>query len=148
MKHSFEIEIRETENREPSLFGTILTEGRAASERRELFAPGSVQWPSDGVEIAPGHFMPSEARAHPVRQRDGRLTISARATDALRKAVESGAKYMSVEFHALREKRTKGDIREILSALVVRAVVTKTPEFDTTAAEVRSKKQGRRPFWL
>ena len=140
MKHSFPVEIRETENREPTLIGTILTEGRAASERRELFAPGSVEWPAEGIEIAPDHYKPSEARAHPVRQRDGRLTISARATDGLREAVENGARYMSVEFHALREKRTKGDIREILSALVVRAACSKSPEYDTTAAEVRNKR--------
>ena len=146
MKHTFEIEIRQAEGREPELHGTMLTEGRAASERRELFAPGSVQWPSDGVEIAPSHFLPSEAKAHPVRQRDGRLTLRTRATDALRQAVESGAKFMSVEFHALKERRTKGDIREILSALVVRAALVPSPEYDTTAAEVRSKR-GRR-VWL
>ena len=107
MKHTFEIEIRQAEGREPELHGTMLTEGRAASERRELFAPGSVQWPSDGVEIAPSHFLPSEAKAHPVRQRDGRLTLRTRATDALRQAVESGAKFMSVEFHALKEPAHK-----------------------------------------
>ena len=67
MKHSFEIEIRQAEGREPELHGTMLTEGRAASERRELFAPGSVEWPAGGVEIAPSHVLPSEAKAHPVR---------------------------------------------------------------------------------
>ena len=146
MKHSFEIEIRQAEGREPELHGTMLTEGRAASERRELFVFGSVIWPTDGVEIAPSHFLPSEAKAHPVRQRDGRLTLRTRATDALRQAVESGAKFMSVEFHALKERRTKGDIREILSALVVRAALVPQPEYDTTAAELRNKR-GRR-VWL
>ena len=146
MKHSFEIEIRQAEGREPELHGTMLTEGRAARERLEIFAPGSVQWPSEGVEIAPSHALPSEAKAHPVRHSDGRLTLRTRATDALRQAVENGARFMSVEFHSLREKRTKGDIREILSALVVRAALVSNPEYDTTAAEVRSK-QGRR-VWL
>ena len=147
MKHSFEIEIRRAENREPELHGVMLTEGRAASGgRAELFVPGSVSWPTDGVEIAPHHDLPSETRAHPVRQADGRLTLRTRATDALRQAVESGSRYMSVEFHALRERRTQAGVREILSALVVRAALEKTPEYDTTAAEVRSK-QGRR-WWL
>ena len=146
MKHSFEIEIREAAGG-GELHGTMLTEGRAASGgRAELFTPGSVQWPSEGVEIAPGHELATEARAHPVRQRDGRLTLRTPATPALRQAVESGRKYMSVEFHALKERRTKGGIREVMSALVVRAALLKTPEYDTTAAEIRSK-QGRR-VWL
>ena len=56
MKYSFEIEIRESDNNyEPMLYGTILQEGRAASGgRREVFCtPGSVEWPSEGVAIAP-----------------------------------------------------------------------------------------------
>lgn len=146
MKHSFEVEIRQAAEG-GELHGVMLTEGRAASGgRAELFAPGSVQWPSEGVEIAPGHELATESRAHPVRQRDGRLTLRTRATDALRQAVESGRKYMSVEFHALKERRTQAGVREILTALVVRAALVKTPEYDTTAAEVRTK-QGRR-VWL
>ena len=146
MKHSFEIEIRQAETG-PELRGVMLTEGRAASGgRAEVFAPLSVQWPSEGVEISPSHDLPSETRAVPVREPDGKLTIQARATDALRQAVQAGARFMSVEFHALRERRTQGGIREILSALVVRAALAKTPEYDTTAAELRNK-QGRR-VWL
>lgn len=146
LKHSFEIEVRESEAG-PELHATMLTEGRAASGgRAEVFAPGSVQWPSEGVEIAPSHVLPAEARAQPVRQRDGKLTLRARATDALRAAVKSGSKFMSVEFHALEERTTAGGVREILRALVVRAALVPRPEYDTTAAEVRSK-QGRR-VWL
>lgn len=147
MKHSFEIEIRQAEGREPELIGTILTEGRAASGgRAEVFAPGSVQWPGEGVEIAPSHAAGAESRAHPVRERDGRLTIRARATAALRAAVESGAKYMSIEFHALEQRVTAGGVREILRALVVRAALVSDPEYDTTAAELRNKRRPR--VWL
>ena len=148
MKYSFSIELRQAdEGREPELHGVMLTEGRAASGgRAELFVPGSVQWPSEGVEVAPGHELPSEARAQPVRESDGRLTLRARATDALRQAVESGAKFMSVEFHALKERRTQAGVREILTALVVRAALVKRPEYDVTSAEIRAK-QGRR-VWL
>ena len=146
MKHSFEIEIREAAEG-GELHGVMLTEGRAASGgRAELFTPGSVQWPSEGVEIAPGHELATEARAHPVRQRDGRLTLRTRATEPLRQAVESGARFMSVEFHALRERRTKAGVREILSALVVRAALLKVPEYDCTSAEIRNTR--RRRVWL
>ena len=146
MKHSFEIELRQAERREPELIGTILTEGRAASGgRAEVFAPGSVSWPSEGVGISAGHGGATEARAHPVRQRNGELTIRARATEALRQAVEAGSRYMSVEFHALQERRTQGGVREILGALVQRAALVPNPEYDTTAAELRNKR-GRR-WW-
>ena len=89
-----------------------------------------------------------ETRAHPVRNRDGTLTIQARATDALKEAVEAGSKYMSVEFLALRERTTKGGVREILSALVPRAALVPNPEYDSTAAEVRSQKSKRIRIWL
>ena len=147
MKHSFEIEVRQAEDGAPELRGTMLQEGRAATGgRAEVFAPLSVQWPSGGVEIAPSHDLPTETRAVPVRETDGRLTVRTQATDSLRAAVENGARYMSVEFHALNERRTAGGVREILRALVVRAALVKNPEFDTTAAELRNK-QGRR-VWL
>lgn len=129
------------------LQGVMLTEGRAASGgRAEVFTPGSVQWPSEGVEIAPGHKLPTESRAHPVRASNGELRITARATEALKQAVTAGAKYMSVEFFALEERTTAAGVREILSALVKRAALVPNPEYDTTAAEVRSKR--RRRIWL
>lgn len=152
MKHSFEIEIREPAGRDPELVGTIITEGRAASGgRAEVFTPGSVSWPSAGVEIAPGHKLATESRAHPVRAQNGEIRIKARATDALQKAVKAGAKFMSVEFFALEERTTKAGVREILSALVKRAALTPVPEYDTTAAELReqgNKHKALRRLWL
>lgn len=144
---SFEVELREEDGREPSLRGVMLTEGRAASGgRREVFALGSVRWPSDGVGISVGHDGGTETRAHPVRDRSsGELRITARATRAIREAVEAGARWMSVEFVALEERETRGGVREVLSALVNRAALTASPEFDTTAAEVRTR---RRRLWL
>ena len=141
MKHICEVEIRETAGRDPMLHATILTEGRAASGgRAEVFAPGAVQWPSDGVGIAVGHRGETETRGYPVRQRDGRLTVTARATESIKRAVEAGAKYMSVEFNADKERRTQGGVREVLQAMVMRAALVENPEYDTTAAEVRSQK--------
>ena len=76
--------------------------------------------PSEGVEIAPAHDAGTEARAHPVRGGNGELRITARATEALRAAVQAGAKFMSVEFHALEERITAAGVREILRAMVIR----------------------------
>lgn len=151
MRRTFEVEIREASRPgyEPTLRGTILQEGRAASGgRREVFAPGSVQWPAEGVAILTAHGSPDvEARAQPIRQRDGRITVTARATAAIRKAVKAGRRFMSVEFRALEERTTAGGVREVLRAFVPAAALVEAPEYDSTSAEVR-KRRGRPRVWL
>ena len=145
---TFEVEIREGRpGYEPSLRGTMLTEGRAASGgRAEVFAPGSVEWPSEGVAILTEHRGTVEVRGQVVRQRDGKLTLTARATDAIKQAVASGRKWMSVEFRALEERTTAGGVREVLRAFVDAAALVSRPEYDSTSAEVRSKRRMR--VWL
>ena len=151
MKHGFEVEIREASRPgyEPTLRGTMITEGRAASGgRAEVFAPGSVEWPSEGVAVLTEHRGQIHVRAQPIRHRDGRITLTARATDAIRAAVAGGKRYMSVEFRSVEERTTKGGVRELLRAFVEAAALVSNPEFDTTAAEVRHKHKGRRRLWL
>ena len=149
MVRNVKVEIREATG---MLHGTILQEGRAASGgRRELFAPGSVIWPSTGVRILTEHRGRAHARAFPVRDTEGRINIRIKATPALRKAVQDGQQYMSVEFRAL-EERTLSGVREITSALVDAATLTDSPEYDTTAAELRKKstnpRHKQRRLWL
>ena len=86
-------------------------------------------------------------RAFPHRGQDGTLSLRSTATEAMRSAIADGAKWMSVEFIALRERTTKAGVREILSAMVPRAALVSTPEYDTTAAEVRSARRARRRRW-
>ena len=150
MIHGFEVEVREREGREPTLHGTMLQEGRAASERRELFSPGAVEWPSAGVAVLTEHRGQVETRAQVVRQRDGRLTLTARATDGIRAAVAAGKRFMSVEFRSLAETRTAGGIREITRAMVDAAALVSSPEYVQTTAEVRSADRAlwRRAAWL
>ena len=150
MKVGFEVEVRESDKPgyEPTLRGVMLQEGRAASGgRREVFTPGSVSWPHDGVSVLTEHRGQSEVRGQVVRERDGCLTITARATDAIREAVKSGKRYMSVEFQAVEERTTSGGVREILKALVNAAALVKSPEYDTTLAEVRNRESRRRQLW-
>ena len=133
----FEIEIREEPGREPTLYGVMLQEGRAASGgRRELFAPLSIEFPSEGVGILTEHLGTIQTRGQVIRQRDGRLTLTARATEAIREAVAKGKKFMSIEFISLKERTTKGGVREILRAFVDKAALVARPEYDS-AAEVR-----------
>lgn len=151
MRRTFEVEVRESRGRK-RLSGTMVTEGRAASGgRREVFAPGSVSWPVEGVGVSVGHYAAVEIRAQAMRQRDGKITLSGDATDAVERAIEGGARYMSVEFVTIRERTTKGGVREILEAFVPRAALVRNPEYDTTAAEVRNRPQRadqRRARWL
>ena len=148
MKHTFAVEVRESEpGRRPRLYGTMIREGRAASGgRAELFAPGSVLWPTEGVGIQTKHHGPVEVRAQPVRERDGRIEVRADATDGIRAAIAAGRKWLSVEFVAIRERTTKGGVREVLEAFVPRAALVSSPEYGDSTAELRSKK--RRRVWL
>ena len=147
MVSTLTVEVREEGG---ELHGTILQEGRAASGgRAEVFAPGSVTWPAEGVGILAGHRGAELARAYPHRDKDGRITVRAQASDAIKATIASGKRFMSVEFRALDERTTKGGIREILRAFVDAAALVAKPEYDTTSAEVRSGTGQRRlPRWL
>lgn len=139
-------EIRESGG---SLHGVIVTEGRAASGgRREVFAPGSVTWPAEGVAILAEHYGATEARAFPHRMEGGEIRIRAKATDAIKAAIGAGKKYMSVEFKAIEERTTAGGVREILRAYVPAAALVDDPEYDSTAAEIRNRQGRIRRPWL
>lgn len=147
MKHTSRavaVEIREAASGR-QLHAVILQEGRAASERRELFAPGAVLWPSDGIGIQLQHYGPHVAKAFPVRDSEGRISVRVQATRELRDAVEAGRKFMSVEFYALAERQTKGGIREITRALVESAALVTEPEYTQTEAEIRARAAERGP---
>lgn len=132
-----QVEIREAADG-PTLRGVMIQEGRAASGgRREVFAPGSVEWPSEGVGILTEHRGAPEIRAVPVRDDQGVIRIVAPATEAIRAAVDGGRRFMSVEFHALADRMTRGGVREILRALVPDVALVGSPEYDVTSAEVR-----------
>ena len=138
------VEVREADDG-PKLRGTILQEGRAAQGgRAELFAPGSVVWASDGISLLGEHRGAELARAVPTRDADGSLRIETHATPAILAAYAT-RKFFSVEFHALREVRTAGGVREIQRALVDAAALVTSPEYPNVKAEVRAK---RRRIWL
>ena len=151
MKTSFAIELRESSRAgyEPSLHAVVVVEGRASSDPdiKEVFVNGSVKWPSDGIAIRTEHGGQVETRAQPVRARDGSISIVARATSAIKAAVAAGKTRASVEFHALESRRTGSGIREVISAMVIGAALTSAPAYDTTSAELRSRRQ-ERPIWL
>ena len=144
-------EIRAAEDGTPRFRGVMLQEGRAATGgRREVFAPGSAEWPSGGVGILLAHRETPAMRAAASRESDGRIIVEGDAIPEIREAVEGGRKYMSVEFHALQERTTKGGVREILRAFIPDAALVDAPEYDSTSAEVREARgeHWRRLPWL
>ena len=144
LKYFVPVELREATDG-PMLRGIMLPEGRAAQGgRAELFSPLSVVWPSEGVKILSQHRGSELARTIPTRGADGSIRIETPATPAILEAFKT-RKFFSVEFHALREVRTAGGIREIQRAFVEAAALVTAPEYSQATAEVRSK---RRRVWL
>ena len=141
-----DIELREAEGRR-RLHGCLLQEGRVAATRAELFAPGACRWPAEGVDILTEHRGQSEARTLPTRQSDGSIFIDCEASPGLVAAVESGRRWMSVEFHSLAELRNASDVREISSALITAGALTASPEYGQTGAELRDRSRRHR-IWL
>ena len=140
------VELREVEGQR-RLRGCLIQEGRIASQRAELLAPGACRWPAEGVDILTEHRGPSEARTLPTRQPDGTIVIDAAASPGMIAAVESGKRFMSIEMHVLAETRNAADIREITGALITAAALTDDPEYQQTSAELRDRSRRRR-VWL
>lgn len=124
--------------------GIILQEGRAASERREVFAPGSVTWSNAGINLRAGHGGKSVAVAYPERRDNGEIAISVPLTKPVQDALAAHGSGLSVEFISLEERRTGGGIREISKAYVDAAAFVDTPEYTQARAEIRR----RRVKWL
>ncbi len=132
----------------PMLRGVILQEGRAATGgRREVFAPRSVTWPADGIAIRGEHRGPELARAVPTREAGGVIRVEARATPEIFAAVEGGRRFMSVEFFPLQERTTADGVRELQRAMLDGAALVREPEYDSTCAEVRSRRSPGRRWW-
>ena len=131
-----------------TLHGVLIAEGRAASGgRREVFTPGSVEWLASGVDILPEHRAGAETTVIPERQPDGRITFTADLTDSLRAAWDAGRRFMSVEFHAMRERTTRGGVREIQRALVTAGAMVPNPEYDIATAEIREETAQDLDLW-
>ena len=138
------VEVRESETG-PVLHGVLIQEGRAASVRREIFAPLSLVWASTGIAIRAKHLGMEDSRAIPTRAANGEIRIAAPASAAIVAAFNEGRRFLSIEFHALQETRSKSGVREIQQAFLPGAALVSEPEYTQARAEVRAK---RRRVWL
>ena len=127
------------------LHGVLIQEGRAASARAEIFAPGSLQWSAEGIAIRSKHLAGEDSRAIPTREANGEIRIAAPASAALVAAYNEGRKFLSIEFHSLKETRSAAGVREIQSAFLPGAALVSDPEYLQSGAEIRSR---QRRVWL
>ena len=138
------VEVRESATG-PQIVGCLIQEGRVASVRAEVFAPNSLVWASDGIALRAKHLGAEDSRAIPTRETNGEIRIAAPASAALVAAFNEGRKFLSIEFHAVQETRSKSGVREIQQAFLPGAALVSDPEYVQARAEVRTR---RRRVWL
>ena len=147
----FAVEIREDEDSVGRIVGTILTYGERARDRAELFEPGSLSWPEDGIVLnrqhrrdAPIMRIVPEVRGSVIMV-DAPLPDTTAGRDA---AVEIRSKLfrgLSVEFRAVRQAYVSG-MRRIQEAVLGGVGLVDSPSYPNSLAEVRRSRRVR--LWL
>ena len=132
------------------LVGVLLPLGRVAGDRREVFTPGSVTWPHNGMRLLREHRGRQIMRFNPVEV-DGEIRIDAalpdtpegrEAADLVRTGARAG---LSIEFHAVDDAMVSG-VREVRAALVDAAALVPMGAYDQARAELRQRREVR--LWL
>ena len=150
------VELRADETRQGPgrLVGRIVRYGERAIDRAELFEPGALSWPADGVILNRQHVRNLPImRVVPI-ERDGELRIDQTLPDTLAgrdAATEIRAGLMrglSVSFQAKRQAFA-GGVRRIQSAALTAVGLVDSPSYDAPV-EVRARRNGgrRRRAWL
>lgn len=145
------IELREAAESPGRIIGTLLELGRVAIDRREVFVPGAVAWPANGIRLLSEHRGRQVMRVVPTVE-GSEIRIDAPLPDTslgreVAAEIRSGRKRgLSVEFHATDEARVSG-VREVRGALVNAAAIVREPAYEQARAEVRHQERRRR-LWL
>ena len=135
------------------LTGTLIVEGEQASDRRELFMPGALTWPPEGIVLRRQHARDKPITMIQPRREGNRIFVDENLPDTVAArdaAVEIRAgmfKGLSVEFVSRREKFA-GGLRRIGGALLKGAGLVDTPSYTSALVSVRHKGAGRRVPWL
>ena len=150
------VEIRlqsDPERRGPGILeGVLIPYGQRAQDRPEMFEPGALHWPSDGVVLRAMHKRESPiARFVPeASESEVRVSIVLPDTTAGRDAatnVRAGVlRGLSVEFRSERETVRDG-VRVIQRAFLVGAGLVDAGAYAGATVEARGK-GGRRRLWL
>ena len=144
------IECREDETRSGPgrIVGRILTYGERAIDRPELFEPGALTWPSDGVVLNRQHARGAPImRVQPTQvgdelRIDQALPDTVAGRDAATEIRSGLMRGLSVSFQAGRQSFARG-VRHIQSATMTAVGLVDSPSYDAPV-EVRARVQGRR----
>ena len=134
------------------LTGVLLTYGERASDRAEVFEPGSLEWPAGGVVLRRQHDRAAPiARMVPeVRGRevviDSPLPDTTAGRDAAREVRAGLLTGLSVEFRPALQSHAAGE-RRIKRALLTGAGLVDSPSYAGSRVEVRQRGRRRR-LWL
>ena len=137
------IEIRQDDSRQSPgrIFGEMLTYGRRARDRAEVFEPDSLTWPEDGIVLNRQHERRNPIMRFVPEVRDGKVVIDAPLPDTqagrdtateIRGGLFRG---LSIEFRATAQRYVSGVRRISRATLTGLAVVDEGSHH--TAVEVR-----------
>ena len=149
------IELREDENRlgPGRIYGVLMAYSKMASDRAEVFEPGSLSWPESGIVLNRQH-----ERKNPIQRvtpivvgdevrLDELLIDSSAGRDAaveIRSGLLTG---LSIEFSSIQESVVNG-VRRIAEAVLSAAAVVDSPSYAGSTVEVRAKPRHKRQIWL
>ena len=147
------VEFRQDETRQGPgrLVGRILTYGERARDRAEVFEPGALTWPAEGVVLQRQH-----ARGAPIMRVipalvgdelriDQALPDTTAGRDAATEIRSGLMRGLSVSFSAQRQAFV-GGVRRIQSAAMTAVGLVDSPSYDAPV-EVRARDERRRT-WL
>ena len=151
------IEVRADESRQSPgrLYGVLMKYGTKATDRPEVFEPGSLKWPDSGVVLNRQHSRAAPImRVLPITEGnvvriDAPLPDTSAGRDAAREIRGAPGspplfRGLSVEFKDVRQTFV-GGVRRITSAVLTGAGLVDAPSYPESSIEVRAK---RRQVWL
>ena len=147
------IELRQDESRQSPgrLYGVLMEYEKRASDRPEMFLPGALQWPENGIILNESHDQKAVITRFKPEQRGNEIIIdtplpdTSRGRDAatlIRNGTMTG---LSVEFISLLEQRNAG-VREIRKAKLTAAGLVADASYKGNL-EIRNQSNTRRRWW-
>ena len=131
--------------------GTLIRYGERSGDRPEVFAPGALRWPPEGIVLRRQHNRTAPITRIVPEVRDGAVVLDAPLPDTqagrdaateIRSGLLTG---LSIEFRALRQNYA-GGVRNVTDALLAGAGLVDSPSYRGSRVEVRGER--RRRLWL
>ena len=136
-------ELREVEG-VTRLVGVLMSYGERAQDRAEVFEPGSLSWPADGVVLNRQHSRASPILRFAPVESGGKLTVDAEipdttaGRDALAEIRSGLFRGLSIEFRAVKQSIV-GGIRRISKAILTGAALVDAGSYSDATVEAREQ---------